>query len=206
MDAVEARLVQGTANGPDASIHHVGGGDDVAAGLSLDDGLPAQDFDGLVIDNISVAEQTIVSVAGVGIQRHVAHHADPVAMRGLDGPNRPADEILGVDRLFGFGRFLLRIRGGKQRNGRNAQFFRFPHGLDEQIQGEPVDARHRRNGGSPVIPVVNEHRPDQIVGRQLLLADQPPRPVMTPVAAHAASSGIDRPARGNLPSSVPPLS
>ena len=43
---------------------------------------------GLVVDHIAVAQQSVVAVGGVGIERHVAHHADRVAMR-CSSPRAP---------------------------------------------------------------------------------------------------------------------
>ena len=57
-----------------------------------------QHGDGLVVEDGAVAHQAVVAVAGVGIERHVAQHAD-LRHRLLDGADRLADQIVGVERL-----------------------------------------------------------------------------------------------------------
>jgi len=48
----------------------------VASGFGLDQRLAHQDSDGLVVENDAIAQQAIVAVAGIGIERHIAEHAD----------------------------------------------------------------------------------------------------------------------------------
>ena len=84
----------------DAAIHHVGWRDDVAAGLGLHQRLLDQHLDGLVVEDLAAVHQAVMAVAGVGIERHVAHDAD-VRHRLLDGAHGPADEIVGIERLAG---------------------------------------------------------------------------------------------------------
>ena len=55
-----------------AAVHHVGGGEDVAAGLGLHKRLTAQDRDRLVVEHVAVADQPVLAVAGVGVERDVA--------------------------------------------------------------------------------------------------------------------------------------
>ena len=72
LDVVEAGGIEPGADGADAAIHHVGGRDDVAAGLGLDQSLADQHRDGLVVEDDAVAYQAVMAVAGIGIERHVA--------------------------------------------------------------------------------------------------------------------------------------
>ena len=75
------------ADRADAAVHHVGGRDDVAAGLGLHQRLPHQHRDRLVVEDVAVAHQAVMAVAGVGIERHVAEHAD-LGHRLLDRADR----------------------------------------------------------------------------------------------------------------------
>ena len=92
------RLFQRRADGADAAIHHVGRRDDVAAGLDLHQGLAHQCLDGGVIVHIAVADQPVMAMRCVGIQRHVAQHAD-LRHRRLDGAHGAADQVVAVQRL-----------------------------------------------------------------------------------------------------------
>ena len=74
--SVKAGRIERRADGADAPVHHVGGRDDVAAGLGLDQRLLHQHRDGLVVEDDAVAQQPVVAVAGIGIERDIAEDAD----------------------------------------------------------------------------------------------------------------------------------
>ncbi len=107
------------ADRADPAVHHVGGRDDVAAGLGLHQRLLHQHGDGLVVEDRAVAHQAVVAVAGVGIERHVAQHAD-LRHRFLDGADRLADQIVGIERLAAVLVAQVRVGVGKQRDAGDA--------------------------------------------------------------------------------------
>ena len=74
--SVRAGRIERRADRADAAVHHVGRRDDVAAGLGLHQRLLDQHRDRLVVDDDAVAHQAVVAVAGIGIERDVAEHAD----------------------------------------------------------------------------------------------------------------------------------
>ena len=76
----EAGGVERRADRADAAVHHVGGRDDVAAGLGLHQRLLHQHLDGLVVEDDAVAHQAVMAVAGIGIERDVAQDADARAL------------------------------------------------------------------------------------------------------------------------------
>ena len=126
---------QSRADGADAPIHHVGRRDDIASGLSLDQRLAHEHFERFVICDIVVDQKTVMAVAGVGIERHVAENAD---LRNclLDRPHGAADQIAGVR---GFAAILDRERRvgvGKERDDRNAELGRFFGSIDREIDGQ----------------------------------------------------------------------
>ncbi len=59
-----------------------------------------EDFKRLVIGDVFVigVHHAVMAVTGVGIERHIAEHADLWHML-LDRAHRAADEIVGVDRF-----------------------------------------------------------------------------------------------------------
>src|ERR1700694_4174324 len=73
-----------------ASIDHGGGRDDLAPGSALTQRLPHQPRDRLVVEDPAVLDQAVMAVAGVGIERHVAEHAE-IGKFLLDGPHGLAD-------------------------------------------------------------------------------------------------------------------
>ena len=98
-DVAEAGVLERRADGADAPVHHVGGRDDVAAGFAPGPGLlgPAPRRSASLTISPSL-QQPVMAVAGIGIERHIAHDAD-LRHRLLDGAHRPADQIVGIERL-----------------------------------------------------------------------------------------------------------
>ncbi len=177
----EAGFVERMANPADTAIHHVGGRDHIAAGSRLHNGLQAEHVHGFVVDHVAVAQQAIVAMAGVGIEGHVAHDAD-VGHRGLHGAHGPADEVLPVQRFVAVGRLAFRRCGRKQSDGRDAQVARLLHGFHEQIERQPIDARHRGHRRALLRSFLNEDRPDEIVGTEAILGDETAQPGMPAIA------------------------
>ena len=68
----EAGLVEAFADGGDAPVHHVGGGDDVGAGLGLEHGLADQERDRLVVEDPLALHHAVMAVAGIGVEGDVA--------------------------------------------------------------------------------------------------------------------------------------
>ena len=65
---------------------------------ACDQRLPHQHGDGLVVEDDAVAQQAVMAVAGVGIERHVAEDAD-LRHFLLDRADGAADQIVRVERL-----------------------------------------------------------------------------------------------------------
>ena len=187
--------VERRADRPNAAVHHVGGRDDVAARLGLDHRLPHQHFDRLVVEDHAVAQQPVMAVAGVGIERNIAKNAN-LRYLLLDGADRATDQIVRVERLapvlvapFWVGIWKQRQAGDRELRGALG----FAHRL---IDRKPFDARHGVDRHARTRPIDQEQRPDQVVGGERVLADQPPRPFGLAVAARAhgkieAGSALD---------------
>ncbi len=63
--------------------------------------LAAQDRHGLVVLDIAGADDAVMAVRGERVERHVAQHAE-IGQRLLQRRDRPADEVVGVERLAAF--------------------------------------------------------------------------------------------------------
>ena len=101
-----------------------------------------QHLDGLVIEDHAVAQQPVMAVAGVGIERDVAQDAD-VRHFLLDRADGAADEIVGIERLAAVLVAQARIGIGKERDAGDRELRRalgLAHGL---IDRKPLHARHR---------------------------------------------------------------
>ena len=181
---LEAGFIQRPANGAHAPVHHVRGRDHVAAGLGLDQCLAAQNLHRLVIDDVAVAQQPVVAVAGVGVERHVADHAD-LRHRRLDRAHRLADQVVRVERLVAVGRLGRRRRLREDRERRDTEVAGRARLLGEQVGAEPLDAGHGAHRLAPPFAFADEDRPDEIVRREHRLRHQAARPRIAPVAAEA---------------------
>jgi hypothetical protein len=134
-----------------------------------------------VVGDLAADQQSVMAVAGVGIERHVANHAH-LRHAGLDRAHGAADEVFGIE---GFRRrvvaqFRLRVR--EKRNGRDAKLRRFFRRGYREVDGKPLDAGHGGNGLPRFLAVRDEDRPDQIGGRKRSLGNHRARPRRLPGA------------------------
>ncbi len=109
---------------------------------ACDQRLLHQHRDGLVVEDDAVAHQPVMAVAGVGIERHIAQHAD-LRHRFLDGADRAADQIVRVER---FGAVVVapsRVGVGKQREAGDGELRRALGGAHRLVDRQALDARHR---------------------------------------------------------------
>ena len=166
-------------------------------------GLLHQDLDRLVVDDRAVAQQAVMTVAGIGIERDVAEDAD-LRHLFLDRANGATDQVVRIERLAAVLVAPLGIGVGEQRDARDGELGR-PFGVAHRlIDRQPLDARHGGDRDPRLGPIDEEQRPDQIVGGQDILAHQPPRPLRFAVAARAGREvealwrAWPRPGRGGL--------
>ena len=84
-------VVEGFADGANTAIHHVAGADQISASSGLGDRLLAEDFNGFVVENDAlIADDAVMAVTGVRVERHVGHHRH-AGMLLLDAADRPRD-------------------------------------------------------------------------------------------------------------------
>ena len=143
-----------------------------------------QHLDRLVVDDLVAAHQAVMAVAGVGIERDVAQDAD-VGHFLLDGADRLADQIVGIERFAAALVAQLRIGVGEQRDAGDVELGRAHRLAHRLIDREPLDARHRGDRHARIRAVDDEQRPDQVVGGEHVLAHHAPRPFGLAVAPHA---------------------
>jgi hypothetical protein len=149
-----------------------------------------------------------VAVAGVRVERDVGDEAE-LRELPLDGAAGLADEIAVVEGLAAALVLEMRLGIGKEGDRRDVERDR-PLGLAHRlVDAEPVDAGHRRDRNAPLRAVDKEERPDEVVRRQNVLCDKPPRPFRLAVAARAVREvetmgriGAGRMAHGAAPSSL----
>ncbi len=179
--------LQRLADRADAAVHHVARGDDVHSGGCLRQRLLHQHgHGGLVHDVAGVVEQTVLAVRGVGVERHIGEHAE-LWKRRFEGAHRSGHQSVGVGGLDAVGRLEVGIDHGKQREHRNAQFHAFLGHRQQQIDTQTLHAGHRRHALALVLAIEDEHRVDQIVRCQSVLAHQTAAEVVTAQPPHAGA-------------------
>ena len=166
---------------PIAAVHHVRRPENVAAGFRLDQALADQGGDRRIIDDLAVMHEPVMAMAGIGIERHVAHDAD-LRHRRLDGPHRPAHEIVAAVGLPAIVAAQLRRRMGKDGNDRDAEAARLLGRPDREIDRQPFDAGHRRHRLAIAVALDDEDRPDQIINGEGGFAGEPARPCGAAIA------------------------
>jgi len=147
-----------------------------------DDRLLDQGLERLVVLDIAIAHNAVMAVAVERVERHVGEHAD-VGHCLLHCGGGPADEIAGIVGLASVRRLRPGIGLGEDGDGRNAEIARLLGSLDEQIDCQSIDTRHGLYWRALVLALLHEHRPNQVVDRELVLGDQTARPVLAAVAA-----------------------
>ena len=178
---VEPGLVECQAHRADPPVHHVGRGDDVAAGFGLDHRLAAQERHGLVVRDIALADHAVMAVRCKRVERHVAQHAE-VRQRLFQRRDRAADEIAGVQGFAALVVLQRRRHRREDRDGRDAERRRLAGGIDQRRDRQPEDTGHRGNRRLPSL-VMDKDRPDQVASGQHMLGDELARPGVAPVAS-----------------------
>jgi len=104
----------------DPPVHHVGGRDDVHAGLRLGQRLLLEDGDGLVVQDVpGLVEDAVLAVGRVGVQRHVGHHAE-LGKALLDLVHDLRNQPFGVGRLPAVRRLERGLDRREERERRDA--------------------------------------------------------------------------------------
>ena len=184
----EARLLQCTTDDADAAVHHVRWRHDVHARLGLYQRLLTQQRQRLVIQNIAAfVDQAVLTMAGVGVQGHVRHHAQlrEARLQCPHGTGHQAFRIGGQTAVRGL---QIAGNGRKQRHDRNPALHALFGNLQKLLDGVAMNARHRADRhrvarGRPIV-LVDKDGVDQIVGTQVMFLHQTPGKVLPSVAAH----------------------
>ena len=169
-----AGFFQRGADGADAPVHHVGRRDDVAAGLDLHQALLHQHLHRGVVMHIAVAQHAVMAVAGIGIERHIAQHAD-LRHRGLDGAHRAADQVVGIERLAAVLGLSVRrgVWGNSAITGMPSAAASFAAATTRSTDSRSTPGMEA-TGFALVLAFDDEHRPDEVGRRQACF----PRPAV----------------------------
>ena len=93
------RTIQCTTDRSNTAVHHVTRCDHIASRIGLHDCLAAQYIDAFVVDHITVANQAVMTMAAVRIQRDVTDDAQSVTDFLFDRTHGSANQVF---RIGGF--------------------------------------------------------------------------------------------------------
>jgi len=133
--------VERIANAADAAIHHVGRRHHVDAGLGFRQCLAHQRLECLVIQDHAVAQQAVMAMARIGVERHIADDAD-CGHRALDLADGAVHQVLRVPCFLAPWALPLERSGGKERDGRDAQSRRRADRVAQSVERKPLHAGH----------------------------------------------------------------
>ena len=174
----------GIERGPNRShpaVHHVGGGDHMAAGLGQHHRLLLEDGHRFVVDNPAIRQQPVVAVGGVGVEGNITDDADCVTRFGSHRLHRPASEVLGIEGMAAVDGLVPRVDHRKQGNCRNAKGLGISGSLHHPIDRQPLDTGHGRYWFRLIL-LMDEQWPDEISRRQPGFSDHRPQPAMLAVS------------------------
>ena len=147
----------------------------------------------LVVEHVaSAVDEAVLTVDGVGIERHVGDDAELREFL-LQRPHHARHEAFGVVRLFGELGLERLVDHREQGQCRHAELHRTLGRLQQQVEALALDAGHGTDFLDALLAIEHEHRVDEIIGGQRVLAHQAAGEV---VAAHAAHAGAREVASG----------
>ena len=136
----------------------------------LIDRLPTQCFHAFIVDNVAVADESILTVSRIGIERHIGNQSD-WNLSVLHRPHRPADQVVRIAGFFTVRSLLFLRRDRKNCNGRNASSAAF------RTSSTNKSIEYRTTPGIEATGICwfasfhHEYRPDQVIHRELIFSE-----------------------------------
>ena len=146
---------------------------------------PPGNVEGFIVENVTrCVDQAVLAVAGVGIERHIGDHAE-IRKARLERLHNPRHQAIGIEGLGGIEGFLAILDHREERQRRHAKRHRLLGDAQQIVEGDATDAGHRRHGLDDLLALEHEHRIDQVVRRQAMLAHQTAGKIIATHATHA---------------------
>ena len=167
---LEPFVIKGFADGTNAAVHHVAGADQIRTGLGLNHRLFAELLDRFVVEhNPVIADDPVVTVAGVGIQGDVGHDRHS-RHRLFDLADGPGDQAIGVEAFGPILGFEALCHFGEQHDAADAQIPGPLHFTGEGLQAPAARPRHGTDRLN-LDTLVDEEGVDEIRRREAVLAN-----------------------------------
>ncbi len=188
----ELVLVQSSANGADAAVHHVAGGHNVHASLGLRLGLADQHGDRLFVQDVTgFVQNAVLAVAGVGVQSHVSQHAQLGELL-LEHAHHARNQAVRVGGFAAIRRFQGRVDGREQGHHGDAQLQTLFGHAHQFIRRIAHDAWHGADLLLNSLAFTHKDRVDQVVGGQAVFAHQTAGKLVAAVTAQASIRKVGR--------------
>ena len=173
--------VQRRADGADPAVHHVGGGDDVGAGVRLVERLPHQRRYGFVVEDRLARHEAVVAVARVGIERNVGDEPEARELL-LDRAAGLAHQIVLIERLAAEVVLQARLGVGEKGDRRDFERDRALGRAHRLVDAERSTPGIAATGVRRRAPSMRNNGQIRSCGGQRVLSDQPSRPFRLAVA------------------------
>ena len=143
---LKSLLIEGFADSPNSSIHHVAGANQIRPGPGLGNGLAAEDRHRFIVEHYPfLADDAVMAVAGVGIEGHVRHdrHLGVHLLKPANSSGYQATFVEAFGAVFGF-KAIGHL--GKQHNAADAQVPSAAHLLHQAFEAPAHSSWHGTNG------------------------------------------------------------
>ena len=142
------------------TYHHITGSNDISTGTSLGDGLLTELVDGNIVEDLSVLNDTIVSLVRVGVERNVGAD-NTVGVLLLDHADGTVDDSVGVVGLHAEVGLKLIGNLGEENKGLDAKVVSLADLTDHGIKRMTLASRHGGDFGVEVL-IVDEEGVDEV--------------------------------------------
>jgi hypothetical protein len=128
-------------------------------------------------------------MTGIGVERHIGDDAQ-LRKPGLDRLYRARHQAVRVPRFCRVVGLQAAIDDRKQRHRRHAQCDRLFRDAQQQVNADAADSGHGRHRFAARRSIQHEHRVDQVIRGQTMLAHQAARKIVPAHATHAGGRKV----------------
>ena len=145
---------------------------------------------GGVVENVAArVDDPVLAMAGVGVQRHVAHDTE-FGKFFFEPRNHARDQTFRVGGFLAVQRFQLGVDYGEQRQHRHLELETALGHRQQLVQSHALYTRHGGDRLGLPRALHDEYRINEVIGSEHMLSHQAPREVVAPHAAHTHAGEV----------------